>query len=68
LQQPAVAVRIAEEAYVEEEAVGSRNKTPTSRWNTSLTLTQRLLMSSRRVDVGDDQLQTLSGAGLGHRK
>jgi hypothetical protein len=51
------------EAYMKEKAVGSRNKTPPLRWNTSLTLTQRLMMSSRRVDVGDDQLQTLSGAG-----
>jgi hypothetical protein len=51
------------EAYMKEKAVGSRNKTPPLPWNTSLTLTQRLMMSSRRVDVGDDQLQTLSGAG-----
>jgi hypothetical protein len=41
---------------MKEKAVGSRNKTSTSRWNTSLTLTQRLMMSSRRVDEPDGRL------------
>jgi hypothetical protein len=44
------------EAYMKEKAVGSRNKTPPLPWNTSLTLTQRLMMSSRRVDEPDGRL------------
>jgi hypothetical protein len=69
LEEPPVAVRIAEGGVREVGAtfqVRSRNKTPPIAVEHLADLDAAAEeVRTRRIDVGDDQLQTLSGARLG---